>query len=743
MTVSALFGGVIYHIDRCSFESQEEADTLEKSLAENGAVESVVAEKYTRNFCETLPPRQWRSACDATHIFSKNRCLLAHHARSTEPRLADASVLFPQWVTHSVLDDKLQDIEPYHLPLSSASLFAGHFVHAVNLGESQTAQLYALVEKFGGKAVIAGNGKHVTHLVAANLVDGALAYCNSYPYVEVVSPLYFGLCVYLGRTLPIPKEYLLRAVAPEFLPNSSPKNSWLRGTKWQVSPSLWAYLDQDSSPGNPVGTLLLDSLRQLVSCGAELIPRSCENFYLKADFVISNFAVDCGRICGNIFWLSALLQRGIFIMPSESPFWQPLAEGSERLHLASQPLTHNQVSLRKVDVLKNMRISISGFASPLRLILQYHLSALGATFTFTLDRLNTHLIAHCEQSPKAVMARTWGIHIVNFLWLEAVLTEMKPVRETSSALFTIFDDVYLASAAASLCHGRNSAADSGANTPRKQKRPHDAAFTPPTDRRQLVSKGGYAGSVASRSAAPSAQSKCSDVVVATTACRLTPSQLDGISNLGGRALKPPLAVDELEVCTHLICPKLLRTEKLLVAVGLGKWVVLPSWLDESLNAGFWVDERPYLVCDEPALLGVDSNCQTVSPIRAMAHRQKRDTQLAIQNKLYRSREKAQALLQRGISNPSCHLLNGKCFYVLTSTVPSPEVVGRLVKFGGGRVVDTPDVGASEPLYVLTHATNLSAAAEWKQRRYTVLDWEYLLTAILNQELPVDVKPYLL
>ena len=64
-----------------------------------------------------------------------------------------------------------------------------------------------------------------------------------------------------------------------------------------------------------------------------------------------------------------------------------------------------------------------------------------------------------------------------------------------------------------------------------------------------------------------------------------------IAALGGRACQSGRKFDTQ--CTHVICSELKRTEKFVAGCAAGKWILRPSYLIASSQAGHFVDEAPH------------------------------------------------------------------------------------------------------------------------------------------------------
>ncbi|ORY41529.1 hypothetical protein BCR33DRAFT_661227, partial [Rhizoclosmatium globosum] len=51
-------------------------------------------------------------------------------------------------------------------------------------------------------------------------------------------------------------------------------------------------------------------------------------------------------------------------------------------------------------------------------------------------------------------------------------------------------------------------------------------------------------------------------------------------------------------CTHLVTNKIVRTEKFIAAITLGKQIVTSAWVNASLKAGVWADVEEYRPLDD-------------------------------------------------------------------------------------------------------------------------------------------------
>ena len=106
----------------------------------------------------------------------------------------------------------------------------------------------------------------------------------------------------------------------------------------------------------------------------------------------------------------------------------------------------------------------------------------------------------------------------------------------------------------------------------------------------------------------------------------------------------------LEACTHLVCDKPTRTEKFLLALTLGKFIVGKPFLAASKRVGIWVDPEKYLVQDE-----------------------------TLEAKYKFDLEESATMARKN----KC--LIGKKFFCTPNTCPDRDILERLIEAAGGTV----------------------------------------------------------
>lgn len=103
-------------------------------------------------------------------------------------------------------------------------------------------------------------------------------------------------------------------------------------------------------------------------------------------------------------------------------------------------------------------------------------------------------------------------------------------------------------------------------------------------------------------------------------------------------------------CTHLVAPKITRTVKFLSAVSICKFLVAPTWVDDSSDAKNFLDETNYTLVDPESeeLFGF---------------------------KLKRSLKRAQTR----------QVCKGLHFHVTPSILPAPNAMKEIIECAGGKI----------------------------------------------------------
>ncbi|KAJ1548122.1 hypothetical protein HK096_004433 [Nowakowskiella sp. JEL0078] len=85
-------------------------------------------------------------------------------------------------------------------------------------------------------------------------------------------------------------------------------------------------------------------------------------------------------------------------------------------------------------------------------------------------------------------------------------------------------------------------------------------------------------------------------VICMTGVRLTPKESEKVIQLGATLTSDPL------LASHMVASKIMRTEKMLIAINRGVIIVTKAWLLRCFEASRFVSERGYLLTDKEAEL---------------------------------------------------------------------------------------------------------------------------------------------
>ncbi|KAI9225559.1 MAG: hypothetical protein DHS80DRAFT_33597 [Piptocephalis tieghemiana] len=231
--------------------------------------------------------------------------------------------------------------------------------------------------------------------------------------------------------------------------------------------------------------------------------------------------------------------------------------------------------------------------------------------------------------------------------------------------------------------GADGMGDSTMSTPRGSKK------------QKGISKG-----TSSAQPSPSPKSSSSTVIRALfTGIKVTEKEIQGIKALGGKI------AGSARDCTHLIAEAAARTEKFLVGISVAQWIVTKAWLQDSLKEGRWLEESPYVLCDEQAERSYD-----FSLVESLKRAKK--------SKLFAS----------------------KVIYVTGKTHPPPATLKPLIEASGGKLVKqvsgrrVEDVG--DRLIVISCPQDHSQWTPFLERTppLPIYSVELILTGLLRQSL---------
>jgi hypothetical protein len=214
---------------------------------------------------------------------------------------------------------------------------------------------------------------------------------------------------------------------------------------------------------------------------------------------------------------------------------------------------HTPIKSPKCTLLKDCIVSVTGWSGVDRYDIIYAIGNLGATYTGTFSKKNTHLISKdsandAGDKKKITKAIEWKIPILKQEWIYDCTTMWTQAPISQKYLWIedqdIGDEVLKVVKKQRLENG-----DSKATVVEKK-----------IEERCILVSNGY-------------------------------ELKDEIEKLpGGKMIESTSYFAE---CTHIILPVLKRTEKFLCACSAGKWVVKPEFIKESIKKGQFVDEEDF------------------------------------------------------------------------------------------------------------------------------------------------------
>ncbi|KAJ7497377.1 hypothetical protein FB451DRAFT_1076020 [Mycena latifolia] len=191
------------------------------------------------------------------------------------------------------------------------------------------------------------------------------------------------------------------------------------------------------------------------------------------------------------------------------------------------------------------------------------------------------------------------------------------------------------------------------------------------------------------------------VKIMTTTVVLPDSVLKALSKFG---VKPASQISE---CTHLLAPSLVRTEKLLIALASGAFILSDKWATDSAAANKLLPEKDYILNDK-----VNERKWNFRLVDAMA----------------RAKEVGGKLFEN------------KTFYVTSQVPVETKLLKNVVAAQGGKVsTQSPTVrivNSAPDRYIISCASDASI---WRPlaKDHTIYSQELLLTAALTQKIDWD------
>lgn len=375
----------------------------------------------------------------------------------------------------------------------------------------------------------------------------------------------------------------------------------------------------------------------------------------------------------------ALLQKKLIA----TAYWLNDVLVSKKVFAPRTPL-HLPVPFTEIiPGLKNALITVSGYEGRERAIVKHMINFLGASYTGHMTRAHTHLVCKTLSGEKYKKAVEWGITVVSPKWLGDMIQtgQSFPCKaKTKYSIISNGDNLKINSTFSTYL----------TNTWDEATNQNDESLEPKNKQQKIdidsvnVKRVLFTG------------------LTGATVHRLR----QNVVKLKGELAK---GVND---CTHLVAPKITRTVKFLSAVSVCKFLVAPSWVDESFEGKSFLDETNYTLVDPESeeLFGF---------------------------KLKRS-------LQRAQTRQVC---KGLHFHVTPSILPAPNAMKEIIECAGGKMTEVKTIEEVKDIFIMNVEKDFSYNSYlvsclddkklWNdivKDGYDVYNVELILSGVMKQEL---------
>ncbi|EJD34062.1 BRCT domain-containing protein [Auricularia subglabra TFB-10046 SS5] len=427
-------------------------------------------------------------------------------------------------------------------------------------------------------------------------------------------------------------------------------------------------------------------------------------------------ALQRGKVIGTLQWLFHVDQSAKYSSPTDQ-------------------LLHFPTPSWPIKGFSEQSISITNYSGASRDYMKKLIMVAGANFTTTLTRGNTCLIASSTQGMKVEKARTWGIVIVNHLWLEDCLLHWKFLTPANSKYiwFPQNGDITANLGECAIgrytvemwkeeqAQGENHSSESTGSIPaiataasiqevhESQHEPHGEEIeeleseevdydgperAPVGVKPEILHKPLPAGTAPTRK-----------VFYYATQVDISNAQAKMLVQLGAKPARKP------EQVTHLIADQVLRTKKFLTSINYAPAIVNSQWVKDSLEKQCLLPEEGYLLkhAESAEKYGVHIG---------------KAVQLAQEHK--------------------ASLLRGYTFYVTPSAVADHNLVRAVVNAAGGKMkAGVPNLrhAQEENSFIISHKNDQSMWENLARQGITVYTSDFLLNGVLRQMLPLNDRLY--
>lgn len=337
-----------------------------------------------------------------------------------------------KWLTDSIAIKQRKNYRLY-LPTPAPPMAGILICAANNLPQGDKDLMYTATRLFGGHYLDMLSG-HTTHLISVDQVNGkALVTAHLVQKrnmaIDVVLPSWFARCLELQRIVSVQPYLLLDPVVSEL---GQPNSRLLLEDELQIvsSSHVLAGKRVHISTDFDMSKMFLDSVEALITSNGGLVVSEFDPDNI--DILVAKYrdgdrfkrcCADDRIDVGLILWLFHVISSGRYINPLQ-------------LNLLHYPIPKTHIS-----EFKNLRISITGINGDARYYLVSLITAMGASFTKTLDAKNDILVSGSAISEKhqTVQNRWSNIKLVNYLWIEDCFANWK-YMDLSADRYSLFDN---------------------------------------------------------------------------------------------------------------------------------------------------------------------------------------------------------------------------------------------------------------------------------------------------------------
>ncbi|ESP05694.1 hypothetical protein LOTGIDRAFT_103252 [Lottia gigantea] len=174
-----------------------------------------------------------------------------------------------------------------------------------------------------------------------------------------------------------------------------------------------------------------------------------------------------------------------------------------------------------------------------------------------------------------------------------------------------------------------------------------------------------------------------------------------IKDLGGSM------AETIQECTHLITDKIRRTVKLLGGISLGIQIITRQWLDDSKQAGMFLDSSKYILCDKA------SEKQYKFSLR-------HSIEIATQSSM----------------------LEGYKIHVTKSVKPPPQTMAEILECSGAQVLKSLPKKKEDNMVIISCDEDKTLCQPAISNGIDIVSSEFILTGILRQQIDIQSYPLL-